>query len=201
MVPWTASPSDTASPWIREDHTHPDLNYLFMQWDVMDKTKNIRTLLDQLRRAVQMNAAPRAAGWVLSLCAVLVPCVTLVPTAHGFGVPENAAANPYVGNAEAAQKGEELFGRICQQCHNTRGHGGKCPQLVRGAWGPGGANSDTYMFDTISNGRPNTQMAAFGQALSADEIWQIVSFLRAEAVRVKASEAGKDNDEGADLWQ
>ena len=151
-----------------------------------------------LRRTLQgaLNAPRYGAA---SLCALLMLGLAVAPATQAFGVPENAGANAYVGNAEAAQKGEELFGRICQQCHNTRGHGGKCPQLVRGAWGPGGANSDDYMFDTISNGRPNTQMAAFGQALSAEEIWQIVSFLRAEALRVKANEAGKDDE--ADLWQ
>jgi len=100
----------------------------------------------------------------------------------------------------AAQEGEALFGRICQQCHNTRGHGGKCPQLVRGAWAPGGANSDQLMFDTIAHGRPNTQMGAFSGMLSDEQIWQIVTFLREESVRVKAAEAKRPKDAESDLW-
>ena len=122
------------------------------------------------------------------------------PAAHAFGVDVSGAANPLADSSEAARKGEELFGRNCQQCHNTRGHGGKCPQLVRGAWGPGGANSDALMHGIITKGRPGTQMGAFGAALSAEEIWQIVAFLREEAVRVEIADKSRVDDE-EDLWQ
>ena len=115
--------------------------------------------------------------------------------AFGPGGPGGGSA-PAASDASA---GEELFGRNCQQCHNSRGKGGKGPQLVKGAWGPGGANSDGYMFGIIANGRPNTQMGGFGAALSQQEIWQIVAFLREEAKRVKAAEKSKAGAED-DLW-
>lgn len=105
------------------------------------------------------------------------------------------AANPFKGQPEAARKGEELFGRNCQQCHNSRGKGGKGPQLIRGAWSPGGANSDLYMYTTIAGGRPGTQMGGFGTSLAGDDIWQIVVFLRAEAQRVKSADAKAVQDE------
>lgn len=106
------------------------------------------------------------------------------------------AINPLAGDPTAAAKGEELFGRNCQQCHNSRGKGGKGPQLVKGAWGPGGANSDGYMFGIVSNGRSGTQMGGFGMALKQDEIWQIIAFLRAEAQRVRRAEtASKSADD------
>lgn len=134
--------------------------------------------------------------------AAMLMALGLASIAHAFGVPSGDPAqpvtsgNPFAGSTEAAQKGEELFGRNCQQCHNTRGHGGKCPQLVRGAWSPGGANSDQLMFDTIAKGRPNTQMGAWGDALSQSEIWEIISYLREEAVRVKVIDSQrKDNDD------
>jgi mono/diheme cytochrome c family protein len=149
---------------------------------------------------------PPKARRFLRWTAALALCTGLAGLAHAFGVtpggsaaPATASANPFFGNSEAARKGEELFGRTCQQCHNTRGHGGKCPQLVRGAWAPGGANSDSFMFETISKGRPNTQMASFGLAMSQEEIWQIVTFLREEAVRVKAEAAHRKGDED-DNW-
>lgn len=106
--------------------------------------------------------------------------------------------NPFANDPAAARQGEELFGRNCQQCHNSRGKGGKGPQLIRGAWGPGGANSDAYMFGIVSNGRPNTQMGGFGQALSEAEIWRIIAFLRAEALRVKQSDRARVDD--PPLW-
>ncbi len=134
--------------------------------------------------------------------AVLLALMAALPAgAPAFGPGDGGSGGEaYIGQAEAERAGEELFGRNCQQCHNTRGHGGKCPQLVRGAWGPAGANSDRFMFETISNGRPNTQMGAFGKSLSAQEIWQIVAFLRAEAKRVAAAEGTRKKDPEADLW-
>lgn len=107
-----------------------------------------------------------------------------------FGAIAHAQTNPFASKlSEAAKVGEELFGRNCQQCHNSRGKGGKAPQLVRGAWGPGGANSDAYMYEVVTTGRSNTAMGSFKGSLTDEEIWQVISFLREEALRVKAAEA------------
>jgi mono/diheme cytochrome c family protein len=121
--------------------------------------------------------------------------MALASGAQAFGPGQSPANNPLAGDRSAAGQGEELFGRNCQQCHNSRGKGGKGPQLVKGAWGPGGANSDGHMFDLIANGRPGTQMGGFGLSLKPDEIWQIVAFLREEALRVKAAEKIVNDDD------
>jgi len=120
--------------------------------------------------------------------------------AFGVGGAEAGTAQPAREAPADAAEGEALFGRICQQCHNTRGHGGKCPQLVRGAWAPGGANSDQLMFDTIAHGRPNTQMGAFAGMLSDQQIWNIVRFLREESVRVQTEDAKAPKSAEEDLW-
>lgn len=132
---------------------------------------------------------------VASARAVLVLCVAASAFAQGAA---DEVANPFANDHAAAGKGEELFARNCQPCHNSRGKGGKCPQLVRGAWGPGGANSDAYMYRMIAGGRPGTQMGAFGGSLSSNEIWQIVTFLREESRRVKAAEKKQVDDDH--LW-
>jgi hypothetical protein len=36
------------------------------------------------------------------------------------------------------------------------------------------------LFSTIVAGRPGTQMGAFGMTLSADDVWDIIAFLRDE---------------------
>ncbi len=105
-----------------------------------------------------------------------------------------ASQNPFAGDQAALVEGADLFGRNCQQCHSTRGIGGKCPQLIHGAWGPEGANSDELMFRTISEGRPNTQMGAFKDALTKDEIWKIVAYLRYEAQRYAHQKKNDDED-------
>lgn len=128
---------------------------------------------------------------VRSCAQVLAACIVIgSAAAHAAAEP-----GPPDGPPDALRQGEELFGRNCQQCHNSRGKGGKAPQLVRGAWGPGGANSDDQMFQIIKNGRPNTQMGGFGGSLSDAEIRAIIGFLRAEAVRVKAMERKAANED------
>jgi mono/diheme cytochrome c family protein len=124
--------------------------------------------------------------------------------ALGVGpAPESSAPAPAASSKAAVsdveRQGEELFGRNCQLCHNSRAKGGKGPQLVKGAWGPGGANTDDYMFGIIKNGRPNTQMGGFGGSLSDAEIRVIIAFLRAESVRVKAAER-KAADADHESW-
>lgn len=116
------------------------------------------------------------------------PVSTTTTVAAASAADAAAVPAPAPAGADLERQGGELFGRNCQLCHNSRGKGGKGPQLIKGAWGPGGANSDDYMFGIIKNGRPNTQMGGFGGALSDGEIRVIIAFLRAESVRVKAAE-------------
>jgi mono/diheme cytochrome c family protein len=135
-------------------------------------------------------AARRAA------CVLLMASVGLMADVMAMGAGNGPGAQP-TASVEDARKGEELFGRNCQQCHNSRGKGGKGPQLVKGAWGPGGANSDDYMFKIIADGRPNTQMGGWRNSLSEQEMRQIIAFLRQEAKRVAAADkkAAADDDE------
>jgi len=150
-----------------------------------------------LRGSLMLGAVALILGWAGAAVAFGVGGAQAGPAAE---VAPAAQVAQVAHNAQDAREGEALFGRICQQCHNTRGHGGKCPQLVRGAWAPGGANSDQLMFDTISHGRPNTQMGAFAGMLSDDQIRQIIRFLREESVRVQAADAKAPKNDDADLW-
>ncbi len=134
--------------------------------------------------------------WRVAACALWVTAAAPVADARAMGAGNAPAAQP-TASVEDARKGEELFGRNCQQCHNSRGKGGKGPQLVKGAWGPGGANSDDYMFRIIADGRPNTQMGGWRNSLSEQDMRQIIAFLREESRRVAIAErkAGAEDDE------
>jgi mono/diheme cytochrome c family protein len=106
-----------------------------------------------------------------------------------------SGSNPFAGDRNAITEGADIFGRNCQQCHSTRGIGGKCPQLIHGAWAPDGANSDEFMFRTIKKGRPNTQMGAWEGGLTDDEIWKIVTYLRYEARVYQEQQKTKSDDD------
>jgi len=131
----------------------------------------------------------------LALAAALLSPLLPPGAAAAAEKQEDYLVNPYKPDDKAAiAHGGELFGRNCQQCHNSRGKGGKAPQLIRGAWGPGGANSDAFMFNVINAGRPGTEMGTWGLSLPPDDIWAIVTFLRAEAVKAKIEDARDDDD-------
>lgn len=135
------------------------------------------------------------AGRAVAAAALVALAIPAPRVALAFGPGDAPAVSAPAPASDMERRGEELFGRNCQLCHNSRGKGGKGPALVKGAWAPGGANTDEMMFGIIKHGRPGTQMGGFGGSLDDDEIRTIIGFLRAEAVRAKAAErTAKDAD-------
>lgn len=97
----------------------------------------------------------------------------------------NEMKNPYEGDPAAIAKGEDLFAERCSFCHGGHGKGGKGPALTAGHFKRSG--TDTTLFSTIIAGRPGTQMGSFANTLSADDVWDIIAFLRAETKKREAA--------------
>ncbi|MCG8378673.1 MAG: cytochrome c [Proteobacteria bacterium] len=115
------------------------------------------------------------------------------------GKPESSANNSdnaYSNNKEAIERGGITYSGNCGLCHNGGGVGGKCPQLIRGAWAPDGPNSDRVMFDIISNGRKGTAMGAFKKHLSEQQIREIIAYLRNEAKKYAEKQKNEPEEEG-----
>jgi len=96
-------------------------------------------------------------------------------------------ANPHEGDPAAIARGSDLFAARCAFCHGGRGRGAKGPSLTSGHFKRGG--TDLTLFSTVVNGRPGTQMGSFATTLSADDIWDIIAYLRDETK--KRQEAGE----------
>lgn len=135
---------------------------------------------------------------VLLVGGLLVAAVALVAIAIGLGgadpgpslraadlaaateadVPEAyaGAINPFdPGDADAIAAGELLATRRCRSCHGMtlRGSRGGVPDLVASAQ----ARSDGFLFWAISEGS-RQGMPNWGNALSEEERWQVVTYLR-----------------------
>ena len=106
-------------------------------------------------------------------CLVLLAFLRLSPS-----LAEDDIKNPQEGDPAAIAKGYDLFAARCAFCHGGHGMGAKGPALTAGHYKRGGSN--LTLFSTIATGRPGTQMGAFGGMLSADEIWDIIAYIRDE---------------------
>ena len=86
------------------------------------------------------------------------------------------ATNPYTGRTDAIVTGRQLFtGMNCSGCHSGYAGGGMGPNLRDSLWIYGSSDADLYA--TIAEGRPNG-MPAWGERLPAQQIWQIIAYLR-----------------------
>ena len=83
---------------------------------------------------------------------------------------------PQVVTVGATIDGEQVYRDVCTQCHGTKGEGGLGPALRDPALQAG--RSDQQLYDAIFNGHPSTAMIAWGQILSAEQIQQLVAYLR-----------------------
>ncbi len=102
-----------------------------------------------------------------------VPQSALVPGVRDLRV---AVRNPYEGDAGAEAEGKRLYAWMnCSGCH-FEGGGGIGPPLIDDDWIYGGAPAQIY--DSIASGRANG-MPTFGDKLQPQQIWQIVTYVRA----------------------
>jgi len=112
-------------------------------------------------------------------------------------------ANPFASDPQAAVAGESQFRANCAFCHGlgARG-GGRGPDLTRAQKRHGNADAD--LFRTINDGVPGTAMpqngtTGQGVGMTAEEIWQVISYIRSVEKRASAAPAG-DAERGDNLF-
>jgi mono/diheme cytochrome c family protein len=101
--------------------------------------------------------------------------------------PEAAAAqNPFPDDEAHRAKGEEAYQTYCTPCHGdgvnlgpvaAKGKGWAVPVLA-GQYGVLRNRSDGWVYSTIRNGSISTMMPRYGHALSEEEIWSVVRYVR-----------------------
>lgn len=78
-------------------------------------------------------------------------------------------------DATALADGKETFNNICSSCHRMDGGGDIGPNLTDKYWKHGGSIQD--IFKIVKNGVPNTNMVAWGGALSPEKMQNVSSYL------------------------
>jgi cytochrome c oxidase cbb3-type subunit III len=90
--------------------------------------------------------------------------------------PVSQLKAPYDDNAWAINEGKRLYNWFnCVGCH-AHGGGSIGPPLMDEEWIYG--SSPEQLYATIVQGRPNG-MPAFGARLTTDDVWKLVSYVRA----------------------
>lgn len=90
--------------------------------------------------------------------------------------PESRAQSPYQGDPLALAQGFKLYQYYnCVGCHSLGG-GGMGPPFLDAEWRYGSEPAQIYA--SIVQGRPNG-MPSFGGRIPEDEVWKLVSYLRA----------------------
>ncbi len=111
--------------------------------------------------------------------------------------------NPLEGDAAAIAAGGSLFAsKACAGCHGTEGGGGMCPPLVNDAWVYG--SDDTTLYHLIREGSAAMRargyqrgdaekvagdMPPLGGAVSEQEAWQLLAWIRSRNARTAAAGA------------
>jgi cytochrome c oxidase cbb3-type subunit 3 len=86
------------------------------------------------------------------------------------------STNPVHGDIE---RGESLYQATCAECHGANGEGVTAPAL--GNQSALAHNSDEFIRYAIQHGREDTEMVAFGDKFSPEDINSLTAFIRSRA--------------------
>jgi mono/diheme cytochrome c family protein len=122
------------------------------------------------------NPNPQPEG--LTPVPTLAPGATLTPSLEATPTPAGEAeASPAPAGGDA-DNGAAIFAQDCAGCHGQNAEGGSVgPSLVSAELK---AQDDDFFRQTILNGRAGTAMPAWEGRLSAQDIEDVIAFLRSK---------------------
>jgi mono/diheme cytochrome c family protein len=100
----------------------------------------------------------------------------LVAFVRGWESNPPVTLPPDVAPSSQAVTGKQVFSEVCTQCHGPEGEGLIGPALRDPSFQA--ANTDQQIFDTINLGHAATPMIGWGEILSAEQIQQLVEYIR-----------------------
>lgn len=83
---------------------------------------------------------------------------------------------PEIQTGQAAASAEEIFTQFCSKCHGLKGYGGVGPALSDPVFQD--KSTDQQIYDSINLGHNVTAMIGWGDILTADQIQQLVTYIR-----------------------
>ncbi len=96
---------------------------------------------------------------------------------------------PEIVSRPLSIEGPDIYAEVCAQCHGVQGEGLIGPSLSDPSFQS--ANTDEQIYNTINVGHEATAMIGWGEILSADQIHQLVDYIRKLGGAGAAQDAGE----------
>jgi mono/diheme cytochrome c family protein len=107
---------------------------------------------------------------------------------QGVPAPYGAMRDPFPDTEAKLRRGAALFDRNCSSCHGWSGAGGgsegfflvPAPADLEWLGGKPRDKSEPYIYWTVAEGGAafDSEMPAFKQSLSSEDIWSLATYLR-----------------------
>jgi mono/diheme cytochrome c family protein len=133
-----------------------------------------------------MNLSSRLTA-IVSAAAACVLCVLPLALA-AQGNPEAAKlTNPVKPTPASIADGKKIYDRQCVSCHGAAGKGDgktapllnpKPSDLTSGEWVHGSTDGEIYTLIKDGSKVKGSQMKSFAAKLTADDIWNVVNYVR-----------------------
>ena len=109
----------------------------------------------------------------------LICLLPIILIACGPSTESPSKADEYLAESAAVQRGRSIFVGTCAgYCHRLTPEVIDAVYLFDCEWKHGG--SDQEIFNTVTNGVPNTRMIGFGANFpeGEDDLWKVIAFLK-----------------------
>lgn len=122
-------------------------------------------------------------GVAAALLGLLVMVQGRIQPAIGY---DPGLVNPIAATSDAVTRGEALYQTNCLSCHGAAGQGdgplsaGMFPKPADFSAAHTRVHPDGQLFAWIENGKPGTDMPAFGEVLTDEQIWQVIDYIQVE---------------------
>ncbi len=139
-----------------------------------------------------VTTAPPASTDAAAASAATPAATTATPTATAPAPSSAALRNPLPAAPASIAAGKAAYDATCAACHGDRGQGAvkarvtisiieeqggkQPPDLTDAQWDHG--SSDGEIYTVLKRGVPSTMMPGFDGAVSDDNLWSIVNYLR-----------------------
>ncbi len=131
----------------------------------------------------RMRTESAGLGAVAAILGVLLIVQARIEPAVGY---DPGLVNPVAATSDSITKGGALFQANCASCHGTGGMGdgplaeGMFPKPADFSAPHTKVHPDGQLFDWIENGKSGTDMPAFGDQLTDEQIWDLINYIQVE---------------------